>query len=138
MKKYTVIILIVICFLALTACGNKKEIVLPEVENITEVEIIENTSEIFKIISDKEEISKLISDIKDNSENDNTESVNDQPTNVDSYIIIKLYHKDEGKNPSVAYLYKEKGNCYIEQPYTGIWKLKQGIFNNISDLISKK
>ena len=56
MKKYTVIILIVICFLALTACGNKKEIVLPEVENITEVEIIENTSEIFKIISDKEEM----------------------------------------------------------------------------------
>lgn len=138
MKKYMEITLIIICLLALTACGNKKEIVLPEVENITEVEIMESTSERSKIINTKEEILKLVSAIKDNSENTNKESVNDQPTNIDSYIIIKFYCKDEGKNPSVAYLYKEKGNCYIEQPYTGIWKLKQGIFNNISDLISKK
>ncbi|WP_454965078.1 DUF5301 domain-containing protein [Filifactor alocis] len=138
MKKYMEITLIIICLLALTACVNKKEIMLPEVENITEVEIMESTSETSKIINTKEEISKLVNAIKDNSENTNKESANDQPTNVDSYIIIKFYHKDEGKNPSVAYLYKEKGNCYIEQPYTGIWKLKQGIFNNISDLISKK
>ena len=137
MKKYIEIALIIICLLVLTACGNKKEIVLPEVENITEVEIIENTSKVFKRISDKKEMSKLISDIKDNSENANTESVNDQPTNVDSYIIIKFYHKDEEKNPSVVYLYRKKSNCYIEQPYTGIWKLKQEIFNNISDLISE-
>ena len=138
MKKYMKITLIIICLLALMACVNKKEIMLPEVENIAEVEIMESTSKTSKIINTKEEISKLVSDIKDNSENTNKESANDQPTNVDSYIIIKFYHKDEGKNPSVAYLYKEKGNCYIEQPYTGIWKLKQGIFNNISDLISKK
>lgn len=138
MKKYMKITLIIICLLALMACVNKKEIMLPEVENIAEVEIMESTSETSKIINTNEEISKLVSDIKDNSENTNKESANDQLTNVDSYIIIKFYHKDEGKNPSVAYLYKEKGNCYIEQPYTGIWKLKQGIFNNISDLISKK
>lgn len=138
MKKYMKITLIIICLLALMACVNKKEIMLPEVENIAEVEIMESTSETSKIINTNEEISKLVSDIKDNSENTNKESANDQPKNVDSYIIIKFYHKDEGKNPSVAYLYKEKGNCYIEQPYTGIWKLKQGIFNNISDLISKK
>lgn len=39
---------------------------LPEVENITEVEIMESTSKTSKIINTKEEISKLVSDIKDN------------------------------------------------------------------------
>ncbi|HGR1134084.1 TPA: DUF5301 domain-containing protein [Streptococcus pneumoniae] len=137
MKKYIRIALVLSCILALAACGNKKEIVLPEAENITEIEIIDNTSETAKKIVDEKEISKLIRNIKDNSENTNKESVNDQPTNIENYIIVKFYHKGAEKSPSIAYLYQKNGNSYVEQPYQGIWDLKEEIFNNISRLISE-
>lgn len=137
MKKYIRIALVLSCILALAACGNKKEIVLPEAENITEIEIIDNTSETAKKIVDEKEISKLIRNIKDNSENTNKESVNDQPTNIENYIIVKFYHKGAEKSPSIAYLYQKNGNSYVEQPYQRIWDLKEEIFNNISRLISE-
>lgn len=129
--------LALMCILALTACGNKKEIVLPEAKNIKEIEIMDNASQTSKKILDEKEISKLINDIKDNSKDTNAESVNDQPTNIENYIIIKFFHKGAEKNPSVAYLYQKKGNSYIEQPYMGIWDLKTEIFNNISELIKE-
>ncbi|WP_235043769.1 DUF5301 domain-containing protein [Peptoniphilus mikwangii] len=66
MKKYIRIVLVLSCISALTACGNKKEIVLPETKNITEIEIMDNVSETANKIIDEKEISKLISDIKDN------------------------------------------------------------------------
>lgn len=138
MKKYIEITLILICILTLTSCGNNKEIVLPNAKNITKIEIMDNVSKYGKKISNTKEISKLISDIKNNSKGTNIESVNDQPTNIDNYIIIKFHHKDAEKNPSVAYIYQKKGNSYIEQPYAGIWKLNQEIFNSISELIGKK
>lgn len=133
MKKYIGITLALICILSLAACVSNKKIVLPEPENITEVEITEPSSSAVKKISDKEEISKLISEIKENTSAVAMESVNDQPTNVDSYITIKFYHKDAEENPDVAYLYKEKGGSYVEQPYSGIWKLADEVFDSVSN-----
>ena len=133
MKKYIGITLALICILSLAACVSNKKIVLPEPENITEVEITEPSSSAVKKISDKEEISKLISEIKENTSAVAMESVNDQPTNVDSYITIKFYHKDAEGNPDVAYLYKEKGSSYVEQPYSGIWKLTDEVFDSVSN-----
>ncbi len=69
MKKYMKITLIIICLLALKACVNKKKIMLPEVENITEVEIMESTSKTSKIINTKEEIDKAIEALKEISKN---------------------------------------------------------------------
>lgn len=137
LKKYIRIVLVLSCILALTACGNKKEIVLPEAKNITEIEIMDNASETANKIIDEKEISELISDIKDNSKGTNAKSVNDQPTNIENYIIVKFYHKGAKKSPSVAYLYQKNGNSYVEQPYQGIWDLKEEIFNNIRGLISE-
>lgn len=137
LKKYIRIVLVLSCILALTACGNKKEIVLPEAKNITEIKIMYNASETANKIIDEKEISKLISDIKNNSKGTNAKSVNDQPTNIENYIIVKFYHKGEEKSPSVAYLYQKNGNSYVEQPYQGIWDLKEEIFNNIRGLISE-
>ena len=133
MKKYIGITLALICILSLAACVSNKKIVLPEPENITEVEITESASSAVEKISDKEEISKLISEIKENTSAVAMESVNDQPTNVDSYITIKFYHKDAEENPDVAYLYKEKGSSYVEQPYSGIWKLADEVFDSVSN-----
>ena len=44
MKKYVGMALALICIVALTACGSDKKITLPELEKITEIEIIKNNS----------------------------------------------------------------------------------------------
>ena len=68
MRKYVGMVLALICIVTLTACGSDKKITLPELEKITEIEIIKNTSERGKKVTGKEEISKIISELKDNSE----------------------------------------------------------------------
>ena len=60
MKKYVGMALALICIVALTACGSDKKITLPELEKITEIEIIKNTSERGKKVTGKEEISKIV------------------------------------------------------------------------------
>lgn len=35
-------------------------------------------------------------------------SVNDQPTNINDYLIVKCHHKNAEDSPSVDYLYKGK------------------------------
>ena len=110
-----------------------KKITLPELEKITEIEIIKNTSERGKKVTGKEEISKIISELKDNSESTKKESVSDEPTNIEDYICIKFYHDNADDSPSIVYLYKDKDDSFIEQPYSGIWKLKNEIFDNISE-----
>ena len=133
MKKYVGMALALIFIVALTACGSDKKITLPELEKITEIEIIKNTSERGKKVTGKEEISKIISELKDNSESTKKESVSDEPTNTEDYICIKFYHDNADDSPSIVYLYKDKDDSFIEQPYSGIWKLKNEIFDNISE-----
>ena len=111
----------------------RQKITLPELEKITEIEIIKNTSERGKKVTGKEEISKIISELKDNSESTKKESVSDEPTNTEDYICIKFYHDNADDSPSIVYLYKDKDDSFIEQPYSGIWKLKNEIFDNISE-----
>ena len=131
MKKCFGIIVASICLLSFTACVSNKKIVLPAPENLTGIEISENTSESVKKLTDKEGISKLINGIKEHSKSTNIESVNDQPVNVEHYIIIKFYHQNAEENPSIAYLYRKKDSHYIEQPYAGIWKLENEIVQTI-------
>ena len=92
MRKYVGMVLALICIVALTACGSDKKITLPELEKITEIEIIKNTSERGKKVTGKEEISKIISELKDNSESTKKESVSDEPTNIEDYIYIEIIY----------------------------------------------
>lgn len=137
MKKYIGIALALICILSLASCGNNKKITLPEPKNIAEIEIMNNTSKSDKKITEQDGISKMISEIKENTKNTSKKSVSDQPVNIDDYIIIKFHHVDAEESPSIAYLYNYKGIIYIEQPYSGIWRLKEQIFENISSDLTK-
>ena len=126
------IALVLITILSLTACGSNKKIVLPKAEETKEIEIMKNTSEDSLKIENQDEISSIIEEIKKNTNNTGKESVNDQPTNINDYIIVKFHHKNTEGSPSVVYLYKDKNSSYVEQPYSGIWKLKEEIFDRIS------
>ncbi len=135
MKKIITIIVCSISFLVLSACGNNKKIILPEPETISVISLQKKISEDVKIITKREEISKLIENIQKQSKSTTLKSVNDQPTNVKDYIIIRFTHQNE-ENDSVAYLYTMKEKQYIEQPYAGIWEVNPDIANRIEEAFS--
>lgn len=132
MKKYLGIALVLITILSLTACGSNKKINLPKSEEIKEIEIMKNNSEDSLKIENQDEIAIIIADIEGNTNDTGRESVNDQPTNINDYLILKFHHKNAVDSPSIVYLYKDKNISYIEQPYSGIWKLREEIFDKIS------
>ena len=132
MKKLITIIVCSISFLVLSACGSKKKLILPEPESISVISLQKKPSEDIKTINKREEISKLIEEIQKQSKSTTLKSVNDQPTNVKAYIIIKFYHQNEEKD-SVVYLYTKKKRQYIEQPYVGIWEVSPDIANRIEE-----
>ena len=135
MKKMITMIVCSISFLVLSACVSNKKLILPEPETISVISIQKKLSENVKIITKRKEISKLIEEIQKQSKSTSLESVNDQPTNIKDYIIIKFTHQN-GANDSVVYLYTKKKRQYIEQPYAGIWELNSDIANRIEETFS--
>ena len=135
MKKLITIIVCSISFLVLSACVSNKKLILPESERISVISLQKSISEDVKTITKREEISKLIEEIQKQSKSTTLKSVNDQPTNVKDYIIIKFTHQNE-ENDSVAYLYTMKEKQYIEQPYAGIWEVNPDIANRIEEAFS--
>ena len=77
----------------------------------------------------------MIEEIQKQSKSTAFESFNDQPTNVNDYIIIKFIHQNE-ENDSVVYLYTMKEKQYIEQPYVGIWQVSPDIANRVEEAYS--
>ena len=135
MKKIITVIVCSISFLVLSACVSKKKLILPEPESISVISIQNKLSDNVKTITKREDISKLIKEIQKQSKSTSLESVNDQPTNVKDYIIIKFYHQNEEKD-SVVYLYTKKKRQYIEQPYASIWEVNPDIANRIEEIFS--
>ncbi len=135
MKKIFIIIVCSISFLVLSACDNNKKIILPESEGISVISLQKSISGEIKTISKREEISELIKEIQKQSKSTTLKSVNDQPTNVKDYIIIKFTHQNE-ESDSVAYLYTMKEKQYIEQPYAGIWEVNPDIAYRIEEAFS--
>ena len=147
MKKYIGIAFVLITILSLTACASNKnasnknasnkKINLPKAEEIKEIEIMKTTSEESWKIENQDEISSIIEEIKESTNDTGRESVNDQPTNINDYIILKFHHKNAEESPSLVYLYKDKNSSYVEQPYAGIWKLREETFDRISSHLIK-
>jgi hypothetical protein len=135
MKKIIIMIVCSISFLVLSACVSKKKLILPEPERISVISLQKSISGEIKAISKREEISELIKEIQKQSKSTTFESLNDQPTNIKDYIIIKFTHQNE-ENDSVAYLYTSKEKQYIEQPYVGIWEAIPDIANRIEEAFS--
>ena len=114
MKKFMGITLAFI--FALTACGAKKEISLPEAKEITE----------------QDEIAKIVKDIKENTKDTGGESYNEHPANIKKFLAVSFYYNNTERNWEVVYLYENRNKIYAEQPYSGIWKIKKEVFKEIS------
>lgn len=132
MKKYMGIALAFIFVFALTACGAKKEISLPEAKDITEIEITENPSGNTVKITEQDEIAKIVNDIKENTKDTGGESYHEQPANIKKFLAVSFYYNNTEGNWGVVYLYENRNKTYAEQPYSGIWKIKKEVFKEIS------
>ena len=132
MKKYMGIALAFILIFALTACGAKKEISLPEAKEITEIEITENPSGNTVKITEQDEIAKIVKDIKENTKDTGGESYHEQPANIKKFLAVSFYYNNTEGNWGVVYLYENRNKTYAEQPYSGIWKIKKEVFKEIS------
>ena len=130
MKKFMGITLAFI--FALTACGAKKEISLPEAKEITEIEITENPSGTTVKSRNRMKQLKIVNDIKENTKDTGGKSYNDQPTNIKNFLAVSFYYNNPEGNPEVVYLYENRKKTYAEQPYSGIWKIKKEVFKEIS------
>ncbi|MCR8968749.1 DUF5301 domain-containing protein [Facklamia sp. 7083-14-GEN3] len=137
MKKHIWIAMTLFFILSLTACGSNKKISLPEPDKITEIEVLKNNSESSAKVIEQAEISKMIEDINKNTKDTGKESINDQPVNIEDYIVIKFYHKNAEDSPSIAYLYKNKATSYLEQPYSGIWEITEEIYETINSKLTE-
>lgn len=117
---------------------SKVQIILPNEANLESIVLSKSTEKDNRpiIITDNKEFKNIIDNIKLNSKKTNKESINDIPTNVDYYIKLEFLHAKGGS--SVAYVYKTKDKCYIEQPYSGIWEITQELYDNIDILIKDK
>ena len=127
MKKYMGIALAFIFVFALTACGAKKEISLPEAKEITE-----NPSGNTVKITDQDEIAKIVKDIKENTKDTGGKSYNEHPANIKKFLAVSFYYNNTERNWEVVYLYENRNKTYAEQPYSGIWKIKKEVFKEIS------
>ena len=137
MKKYMGIALAFIFVFALTACGAKKEISLPEAKDITEIEITENPSGNTVKVTEQDEIAKIVNDIKENTKDTGGKSYNEQPANIKKFLAVSFYYNNTEGNWGVVYLYENRNKTYAEQPYSGIWKIKKEVFKEISGKLKK-
>lgn len=129
MKKTIALLLSLLCFFLLSACAEDKKISIPPAENISQIEITESHGKSLKRITQADKISALVEDMKENTKDTGRESVNDQPTNIETYYILEFHLSKGADSTKKFYLYKVKDNCYIEEPYTGIWTLKNEIYD---------
>ena len=132
MKKFMRITLAFLFIFALTACGAKKEISLPEAKDITEIEITENPSGNIVKITEQDEIAKIVNDIKENTKDTGGKSYHESPANIKKFLAVSFYYNNTEGNWGVVYLYENRNKTYAEQPYSGIWKIKKEIFKEIS------
>ena len=133
MKKFILLLMLIILTLSITACQSAKDISLPDPKNIVSIELEYGQQKCQ--VSDKNIIEEVISELAKSAKYTNIQSINDQPTNVDSFITIKFNLGIDESAQSIAYIYQRKGKVYIEQPYTGIWRIDNNIYARLIDMM---
>ena len=84
----------------------------------------------------EEEMDKVLNGIYDLNLSTQSVSVQDFPTNAEHLVSIRLYYKEENSVGNF-YIYKRKDKYYLEEPYNGVYKISEGDYNYIIDLIKE-
>lgn len=129
MRKYKIILSVLLVFAMITACGKKGDpVILPDTSDVTSIELRNGSTSAISIDPDYiENFMGLLSDM----EITNQESINDAPS-VDDYISIRIHCDDQ---TSEVFFYQKKNTDYVEQPYQGIYKPSPALHEAITELL---
>lgn len=135
MKKKIRYAILILALLIPVACTPSRPPEFPELGKTMAIEITSSEGEGTKRIRQADRIERIVTEIEENREASSMKSLNDQPTNVDRYFMIRFFSdKEEEKTSETLYLYKKKGRCYVERPYAGIWTIKNESYDTIISL----
>lgn len=129
------IILIFIMIGSLYYClKNKKtyELKLPNAEILEKITIKGDNT---KTIEKETEIKKLLDNLSKINRITQKESVQDTPVKATNIITINCTFKTAGN--SVIFAYKKKNKYYMEEPYNGIYDIKEEDYNYIRNFIEQ-
>lgn len=121
-------------FILFTGCENKKSFTTI-ITNFNEITYItaDTYSEYsnIKVIADKDQMKEIYNTFYNKTTK--LDSIYDTPANPDELYLVTF--KDNASNSTSAYIYKRKNNYYIEQPYNGIYEIKEDEYNKIKNII---
>ena len=123
MRKMIAVLITVVCIVMSVGCGKKAEpIDLPSNEAVISIEVIAIDGA--KVdITEASQIETVMTALSA-AEPTRTQSVNDQPTNVDAYGTVSINTDSES---TVVYYYDKDSKHYVEQPYRGIYEMEDYI-----------
>ena len=129
MRKYKIILSVLLVLAMITACGKKGDpVILPDTSDVTSIELRSGSTSAISIDPDYiENFMGLLSDM----EITNQESINDAPS-VDDYLSIRIHCDDQ---TSEVFFYQKKNTDYVEQPYQGIYKPSPALHEAITELL---
>lgn len=132
MKKTVVVSIFILLICFISACNKQetKNVMLPDVQEIEYMYFV--VGDECKTVEDKEQIKLILSELS-NAEISNLQSLNDTPQ-TESYIKI-TFETLEGISSNTVYLYEKEYKFYLEQPYHGIFKIKEKAYNSIVEKI---
>ena len=107
------------------------ELNLPEIEQITRIELEQNADGIALLGSEEiKDVRNVLYGVKRITE---SESIQDSPVNIDNEIKVNFYFDEE--NCSTIFVYKKNFKYYIEQPYNGIYRISADEYNAIEKYV---
>lgn len=124
-KKFALLMMLVLCLTALTACGQMaKPLVLPALDSIESIDVIGGGTTVSH--ADPQWIEDVVNGLL-GAKPTAKPSVQDFPL-VDEYIQMDIQLKD-GTN--TLYIYPDGGKYYAERPYQGIYELDAALYELI-------
>lgn len=116
------VLLWALCTAALAGCGRLADpIVLPRVADVDSVEVCSDTTR--HTTSDRGWIIRALRGLGQATPTRRA-SIQDCPQAEDMLEV----HFRFAQGASTLFLYREKGKCYVEQPYQGIWRITEDVY----------
>ena len=116
----------VLCIAAvLTGCGkNTYTLSVPAPEQVKSAELIDNEDYERTVIDDPERIAVIVSAL------DNIE----KKSKAEDIISVNLVLNEGGVFS--GFIYEKRNKYYLEQPYNGIYSMKERDYDNIEELMN--
>lgn len=124
-KRICVVLLLVSTVVVLNACGEKAApLSLPETKDVVSIDV--STKSNTTSHTDQAWIEEVVSGISASTPT-RKQCVQDTPL-VESYYRIDIQARGE---TITLFAYEDKGICYVEKPYEGIYKIDEATLEQI-------